>query len=437
MPVVIKELDIVVAQCLAFLDAAGVAPQQPLISAVSGGPDSLALAIIMQQVSARRGSAHSAVIIDHGFRAEARSEAENAATQLAKLGIVSQITPLLSPKPSGNLQEFARKHRLTLLAEAGRMRGAAICFGHHMYDQAETIYMRLAKDSGLKGLAGMPKLRMHEGCLFLRPLLETSPEILKQICAHAQMVPAQDPSNEDRRFERVRVRQHLRAEPQFVPNLLRLGEAAKTISTSLDTVLKDRIRRHLHWQLPYCGSIQASCFLSLPEMLRHRCLALMLQTIGRNDYTAPRAAIARLDAHLMKGRDATLAGCLVRILDGQIHFVREARHLPEAIIIEGAESRIFDDCWLITGQSGMRWTALGAKRYAELPKKALLRRYLSRWPYPARLRFPVLDPLDEEAGAPHFKDMDAWIVEPERVENPFELRLPITFADSITSWPTG
>ena len=49
----------------------------------------------------------------------------------------------------------------------------------------------------------------------------------------------------------------------------------------------------------------------------------------------------------------------------------------------------------------------------------------------------MLDPLDEEAGAPHFKDMDAWIVEPERVENPFELRLPITFADSITSWPTG
>ena len=434
MLVVTKTISGALEQVRAAVAAAGP-NTQPLISAVSGGPDSLALSLLIEEIAKAQNRHHYAVIVNHGLRSEAEDEARAAASMLAKYGIESEILRVTAPKPHGNLQEYARKHRLSLLAAAGRSSGAIVCFGHHKQDQAETIYMRLSKGSGLQGLSGMPQMRMHEGCLFLRPLLDVTPDILSDICHAKGITPIQDPSNSDRRFERVRVRQHLETSPQLAKHLLRLGSAAAKISTVLDDELCKAITGHIIWQQPYSGSVTVDCFRRLPALLRQRLLTLMLQDIGKGDYPAAQDAIMRLDTKLMAGASATLAGCMITINGQYITFAREARHLPEMVTLNDTPAGvIFDKSWHISGLPGLQFAPIGESRYASLSKRSPLRQFLARWPYHARLRFPVLAPLDVNSPAHHFKEMDKWVEAPASVRELFELNLPLADNRSISSW---
>ena len=424
--------------CIAHIEAAGILPDQPLISAVSGGADSLALAVLMQKYCDRHGQIHHAVIVDHGLRAASKTEAEQAKYQLAQLGISADIKTVKHPRPAGGIQEFARQHRLSLLAEEGRRHGAAVCFGHHQLDQAETIYMRLSNNSGIRGLIGMPEKRMHEGCLFVRPLLEITPNKLLHICHEEGLRPVHDPSNEDRRFERVRARHHLQTNAKLGAQLLRLGDAARLLAAPIDKALQEATAEHLFWELPYFGRVNVDAFLRLPALLRHRLLSLMIQKIGCNAHMASSEAISRLDDRLRDGLSGTLGGCMVHNTGEDITCVREARHLPSPVVLEdNPAGKIFDECWLITGPAGLRFTALGAQRYAALSKQHKLRQFLVRWPYSARLRFPVVDPLDAEAEAHHFKDIDAWAKAQEQAADQYELHLPLADTHAISSWHMG
>lgn len=407
----------------------------PIISAVSGGPDSLALSLLMQQIANEGGRQHKAVIINHGLREAAAAEANIAAAAVAKFGIASEIHQICEPKPSGGIQAFARKHRLSLLAAAGRAAGAIVCFGHHRQDQAETIYMRLSKSSGLTGLSGMPELRVHEGCLFVRPLLSVPPELLSQICEDAGLTAVQDPSNYDRRFERVRARQHLYQDTGLSQNLVQLGKAAGAISAQLDSELVKRLQGHVVFNPPYAASFETEPFLQLPDLLRRRALTISLLNIGAGEHPAGQNAISALDTAVANGQKTTLAGCIITHESSHIRIFREARHLPEPLLLSDENAgHIFDRCWHITGVAGLRFAPLGVAGYRQLPKESALRSYLAQWPYPTRLRFPVPTPLDVEGGAHHFKLMERWVNAPDTVADRFTLRLPLGRTRSISSW---
>jgi tRNA(Ile)-lysidine synthase len=159
--------------------------------AVSGGPDSLALLLLA--AAARPGQVEAATI-DHGFRAEARDEADMVARVCASLDAI---------------QERARKERYRLLGYWVEERGLrAVATAHHADDQAETLLMRLSRGAGVRGLAGMRPRSVTPGAhvRLIRPLLGWRRAELEQICADAGLTPATDPSNEDEKFERVRIR---------------------------------------------------------------------------------------------------------------------------------------------------------------------------------------------------------------------------------------
>src|SRR5262249_48852731 len=95
---------------------------------------------------------------------------------------------------------------------------------HHPGDQAETVLMRLAHGSGIEGLRGMDQFATVEGCAIFRPLLAVEPQDLADVVAEAGLVPARDPSNRDRHYERVRWR-------QLMPELEELGLDLKRIGS--------------------------------------------------------------------------------------------------------------------------------------------------------------------------------------------------------------
>ena len=159
--------------------------------------------------------------IDHGLRPEAAGEVALVGALAGELGV-----PFASARvslASGNIQARAREARYSALAQwAGETGLAAIATAHHADDQAETLLMRLARGSGLAGLAGVRAWTHLPGSdtPLVRPLLRFRKAELEAVVASAGVEPARDPSNENPAFDRVRVRQHLAGNEWLDPMLL-------------------------------------------------------------------------------------------------------------------------------------------------------------------------------------------------------------------------
>lgn len=371
-----------------------------LLSAVSGGPDSLALALLAEGWAARAGCLHSAVIIDHGLRPAAAQEAAETARQLGRRQIAWRIEKLAGPPPSSGVQEWARRQRRQLLAAIAREQGAVVLTGHQAADQAETIAMRLAKGSGLAGLAGMGVASWADGALFVRPLLQAGRAEIEGFCHSAGLRPVRDPSNQDRRFERVRTRQLLAACPELAPQLHRLGRVSQHLQAGLDAGLAEFLAHSLDWRPPLEARLPLAAFLDLPDRAAQRLLSLMLPVIGGRDHPPAMQAVTSLLAGLRTGRAATLSGCLVQPLGSELRLMAEAGRQPPMLPMPAAASAVFDGRWLVSSAHPVRWTILGQAGYDALDRKSAFFDQLRVWSAPARRCFPVALPLDAGATGP-------------------------------------
>lgn len=189
----------------AGLDA--LAPGGRIALGVSGGPDSLALLVLAH---AARPDAVVAATVDHRLRRESREEARMVARVCERLGVPHATLDVdVGDDPAG-LQAAARVARYDALARYARDNGAAfLATAHHLDDQAETVLMRLARGSGVTGLSGVRRIRPLERApdiTLIRPLLDWRKTELEAVAAAARLQPVRDPSNEDPRFDRTRVR---------------------------------------------------------------------------------------------------------------------------------------------------------------------------------------------------------------------------------------
>lgn len=179
---------------------------------VSGGPDSMALLDVMADLASPLGLAVHAHGVDHGLRAGASRELDGAEALARKRGIAFARTRVDVVR-GGNLQARARAARWKALTEAAAEVGAcAVATAHHADDRAETVLLRLLRGAGVRGLAVMPPRAPAPGAPALeviRPLLRARKE---DVLAHLErrgIAYARDPSNEDPRFLRTRVRREV------------------------------------------------------------------------------------------------------------------------------------------------------------------------------------------------------------------------------------
>lgn len=180
---------------------------QVLGIAVSGGPDSLALLRLAAQV---RPGAVRAATVDHGLRAESAAEAAAVTQICAGLGVPHRV--LCVTVAEGNIQAEARVARYAAMAAWMAEDGiAALATAHHADDQAETLLMRLNRASGVAGLAGVRERGQVPGTKapLLRPVLGWRRVELARVVADAGLIAADDPSNRNAAFDRVRLRQAL------------------------------------------------------------------------------------------------------------------------------------------------------------------------------------------------------------------------------------
>ena len=173
---------------------------------MSGGADSLALALLASQWAAGRGGSVLAMVADHGLRPESPSEVAVTLARLRSCGVPG-CRLRLSIRPGTRLAERARAARHEALEAACAERGILhLLFGHHAADQAETVAMRRLRGSGPVGLAGMAALSETDHVRKLRPLLDVAPVRLRATLRAAGLAWIEDPSNADPAFERARLR---------------------------------------------------------------------------------------------------------------------------------------------------------------------------------------------------------------------------------------
>ena len=203
-----------------------------LVLAVSGGPDSTALLLLAARWAKRlkRAPKLLAVTIDHGLRPEAAREAASVKRLARSLGVAHRTLRWRGGKPRAGVQEAARRARYELLAQAAASAGLAhIVTAHTLDDQAETVLFRLARGSGLYGLAGMARaaplpVGATRAMFLIRPLLHLPKARLIATLDAARIPYADDPSNRDPRFTRARLREAL------MPALAREGLDARALA---------------------------------------------------------------------------------------------------------------------------------------------------------------------------------------------------------------
>ncbi|HVZ00121.1 MAG TPA: tRNA lysidine(34) synthetase TilS, partial [Dongiaceae bacterium] len=202
-------------------------PKPVVAVAVSGGPDSMALALLLDEWAGHRGGRVEAISVDHGLRPESAAEAEQVGRWLAARRVTRHtILRWTGGKPEAGLQAAARAARYRLLTEHCRAEGILhLCLAHHLDDQVETRAMRAARQSGPAGLAGMSAVRDWSGVRLLRPLLGITKHALQATLVARGQDWIEDPSNRNPAFERVRWRgQAVEADPrEALPALHRAG----------------------------------------------------------------------------------------------------------------------------------------------------------------------------------------------------------------------
>ncbi|MBO6717566.1 MAG: tRNA lysidine(34) synthetase TilS [Rhizobiaceae bacterium] len=183
--------------------------RKAVVVAVSGGSDSFALLDLFVDFARRRHPALKvhAVTVDHGLRSEAAEEARHVGELAARLGVPHAIRKWEGAKPHGGIIDAAREARHGLLAEAAREAGTDLVLtGHTLDDQAETVAMRGKRGAG-RGSAGMAEATLHEWrTWFARPLLTVRRSALRAVLEGRGIHWVDDPTNQDMRYERARVR---------------------------------------------------------------------------------------------------------------------------------------------------------------------------------------------------------------------------------------
>jgi len=218
-----------------------------VLCAVSGGPDSMALLDVLGRLAQKVGFELAAHGVDHGLRAEARAELDLAESHAHSLGLPFART-VLAVAPGGNLQARARTARYAALETAARSVGATlIATAHHADDRAETVLLRLLRGAGPRGLAVLPPRAGDR----VRPFIRAhKSDVLSHLRRHG-IAFAEDPSNRNRRHQRVRVREELlpllaELSPGIVGHLNALADAlAGTHEATLAELPLGRAQRHL------------------------------------------------------------------------------------------------------------------------------------------------------------------------------------------------
>lgn len=322
-------------------------PAPQLVLAVSGGADSMALALLAAAWAKERGGAVTALTVDHRLRPESGDEAAAAGQALLAQGIRHEILTLEADLPVSGVESAARAARYHVLVERCRALGALrLLTAHHADDQAETLLLRLSRGSGPDGLAGMAAWRNLGDVALLRPLLGVAPDRLRATCRAAGLAWFDDPTNAGDGNARGRLRRAaavLAAEGLSAQTLARAAGRAAAQRRLLDRLTADLLGRAVALSPWGFAELDPAAFAAADPELASRALARVLAVVGGGAHPPRWEGLSRMAGRVAAGAGGTLAGCVLRPgAGGRVAVFREAAAVAPPLPLAPGERALWD-----------------------------------------------------------------------------------------------
>lgn len=312
-----------------------IAKGEPIAVAVSGGADSMALALLAQAWTQSSGRILRTITVDHRLRVDSGTEAVQVGAWLAARGIAHDVLAWTGDKPTSGVQEAARAARYRLIADWARANGIGhVLVAHHLDDQAETILMRLARGSGITGLAGMRSVTARHGIRICRPLLNVPKARLLATLRVAGQDWIEDPSNQSAKFARTGYRRLNGLLEERGAGSVQIAAIAHAFAR-LDALMQAATRRVLG-----AGAVRLAdgtvtfphaLYAALPDAIAARLLRDVLAEVGGRPLAPRGDRLARAQVRLREARPKgaesprsfTLGGCRIGFRQGEIRISPE------------------------------------------------------------------------------------------------------------------
>ena len=288
------------------------------IVAVSGGPDSLALSFLARIYSIKKSLNVRYLIVDHKLRKNSTLEAKLVKKKLKEYLINLDILSWYGVKPSNNIQSVARKKRYNLLiSQAKKFKIKNILLGHHLDDLFENFFIRILRGSGLNGLVSLSEKIQIDQVNLIRPLLNFDKRDLIYISNYIFGSYIEDPSNEDDKFKRVKIRKFLKQlevegldRNKFLLTIKNLKFANETIKFYTKKNLEDNIS---FFKKTNSVVLKKNFFYHSSEVV-FRSFTEIIKLIGKKYYPSRGKKISNI-IQLINTRvslKVTLGGCLIK-----------------------------------------------------------------------------------------------------------------------------
>ncbi len=395
------------------LHAIGSFKSSPVVAvAVSGGSDSMALLLLADSWARSLGGHAIALTIDHRLRAGSAKEASDVAAWCNARGISHHTLVWSGEKPSSGKQEAARNARYALLtAWCTEHRIFDLFTAHHLEDQGETLLFRLARGSGIRGLAGIPLVSSLGGIRLIRPLLANTKQELQDYLKEKQQPWLEDPSNQSMAYTRNIIRKNLEGTNLSV----RAGSLANrfgTIRNMLENNIVSYLTNLISIQPEGFVSFSFSDFQSLPKTAGMHALAMTLNHVSGDD-SVRSEQIEELYGRMAQPegfKKTSLGGCLIdhQHKTGRFLISRELAAITSAITLSANEKALWDDRFEVTFntttpyQDRLTVRALGKEGFEQLDRNSLPKDHKA---LPAYIfySFPAFWRLEELAAVPHIE----------------------------------
>ena len=287
------------------------------IVAVSGGPDSMALAFLSQVYAIKNNLVPKFLIVDHKLRKESTAEARKVHRVLKKFKINAEILTWKGKKPNKNIQALARKKRYDLLiSKCKQYKIDEIFLGHQQGDLIENFFIRMFRGAGLKGLVSLDKKSKFGNINLIRPLLNEKKADLEFLSQNVFQFYIEDPSNKNEKFQRIKIRKLIETfkindldKKKFVNTLKKLKQSDNVVSF----YVKQNFAKNTFYLSKNNKLILNKFFFQQPYEVIFRTLSESIQLIGKKHYSARGKKLDRIIGIIKNNQDfkSTLGGCLI------------------------------------------------------------------------------------------------------------------------------
>ena len=299
------------------------------IVAVSGGADSLALAFLSKIYSIKKNITSRFFIVDHKLRPNSTLEAKKVKKILKMHFINADILTWKGKKPQKNIQSLARKKRYDLLfAECNKLKIKDILLGHHQDDVMENFFIRMLRGSGLKGLISLDKKTQIEDKNLIRPLLKQKKNDLTFVSKHVFNFYVKDPSNEDEKYQRIRIRKLIKQlqmdgldKEKFENTINNLRRSNKVINF----YVKENIEKNSFFSVTKKTLTLNKEFFEQPYEVIFRSFSDLIKLVGNKYYSVRGKKLDRIIDEIgnKKHLKVTLGGCIIENVNHTVIISKE------------------------------------------------------------------------------------------------------------------